>query len=129
MKIILDIIFQCQPRCGLGSQTRYMTCEDSDGNMSDKCGEKKPTTVRQREVPCFDNLEDNGGSNKWVTSVDGNYNTIYFDHGGSEKSQDFAEFLEISNSSLKNTTKWNMSDPVLAPMACNIVANDILKTA
>ena len=29
---------------------------------------------------------------------------------------------------LKNTTKWNMSDPV-GPMPCNIVANDILKTA
>jgi hypothetical protein len=26
----------------------------------------------------------------------------------------------------KNTTKWNLSDPVRAPMACNIVANDIL---
>ena len=29
----------------------------------------------------------------------------------------------------KNTTKWNMSDPVHTPMASNIVANDILKTA
>ena len=26
------------------------------------------------------------------------------------------------------TTKWNVSDPVYAPMACNIVANYILKT-
>ena len=33
------------------------------------------------------------------------------------------------DSSTKNTTKRNMSDPVFAPMACNIVANDILKTA
>ena len=29
----------------------------------------------------------------------------------------------------KNTTKWNMSDDVCAPLACNIAANDILKTA
>ena len=29
----------------------------------------------------------------------------------------------------KNTTKWNMSDSMCAPMACNIVANDLLKTA
>ena len=27
----------------------------------------------------------------------------------------------------KNTIKWHMSDPVCANMACNIVANDILK--
>jgi hypothetical protein len=35
----------------------------------------------------------------------------------------FFQFFE------ENTTKWNMSDPVCAPMACNIVANNILKTA
>ena len=43
-----------------------------------------------------------------------------------------ALFAQISMSLYlynKNTTTWNMSDPVCAPMACNIVANDILKTA
>ena len=62
IKLSLDITFQCQPRCGLGSQTRYVTCEDSDGNMSDKWGEEKPPTERQCNAPCFDKFLENSGS-------------------------------------------------------------------
>ena len=105
MNLIFDITFQCQPICGLGSQTHYISCEDSDRNMSDKCGEEKPTSKRQCRVACFDNLEEKGGSNKLVTVVDGQYDSVYNHHGASEIIQagnltDFAEFLEISNSCL-----------------------------
>ena len=83
IKLILHITFQCQPRCGLGSQTRYVTCEDSDGNMSDKCGEEKPTPEKQCSVQCFDNIVEKVGSKKWVTVVDGQYDSEYYDHGES----------------------------------------------
>ena len=81
--------------------------------MSDKCGEEKPSTTRQCKVTCFDNLEENGGSNMLVTGVDGQYDSVYNGHGASGKTQaanltDFAEFLEISNSCLLKTGYCNV---------------------
>ena len=107
MKLIFDLFFQCQPWFGLGSQTRNVTCEDSDGNMSDKCREETPTTESKCRVTCFDNLEENGGIKMLVTVVDGKSVSVYIDHGEREKTHainlsDFAEFLEISNSCLQH---------------------------
>jgi hypothetical protein len=112
MKIILDIVFQCQPSCGLGSQTRYVTCQGSDGNISDKCVEEKPITERQCKVTCFDNLVLNGGSKNRVTVVDGQHDSVNNHYGESGKTQaanvtDFAEFLEISNSCLQRKGYFN----------------------
>ena len=86
-------IFQCQ--CGSEVQTRSVTCLGSDGNFSDKCEEEKPPTERQCKDPCLHNLEERGGSNKWVTGVDEGDGDSRITH--SDNLNHLAEFLEIPN--------------------------------
>ena len=102
----MSSFFQCRPSCGFGTQTRPVTCQDSDGNISYKCDQEKPTIERQCKEPCLDNQEESGDSNKWSKIVDGQYVSVYIDDGGNERTHfanmtHLAEFLETSNSCYK----------------------------
>ena len=96
-------IFQCQ--CGFGVQTRSVTCLDSYGKFSDKCGEEKPPTGRQSNDLCLYNLEKSVGNNPWATGVE--EADAYFENEESKSTHSdnlthLAEFLGKQNLLFRN---------------------------
>ena len=94
----------CSATCGLGLQTRNVSCKDLQGKPSTLCIEKKPENWRpchsEKQTDC---LEDNSGWNQVIDDIE---HTVYLDSEGKEQIHSYkvshkVEFLESSCNGVK----------------------------
>ena len=94
---------QCSVACGLGLQTRNITCVDLQGQLSSRCIEEKPKTWRQCLKNQLECREENSG---WNHVIDNLQHSVYIDKEGQEQVQSFKldhkmKFLESTSKEAK----------------------------